>query len=302
MREIGDIVRQFERRRREPYALATLVKAHGSSYRRPGARMMVAADGSAVGSLSGGCLEEEVIEKARQVVRTGAPAWMEFDTRRRFGCHGALEIFVEKASPLLFAELGDCYSARRMACLTTCFGRDAADLGTRFVDGDEKEAPDTFVQRIVPPVQLLVVGDGPDSGALRRFSETLGWSTVQIEDATELSGAYDEWTAAIVKTHNYGRDCAALRALLPLGLRYIGLLGPRRRRDQLLGDILDSGVEVTADIFGPAGLDLGGDSPEAIALSIVAEIQAVFAGGSHRPLRERRAPIHAPRQNVALAC
>ncbi len=189
------------------------------------------------------------------------------------------------------------------ASLATCFGRDAADLGTHFVDEEEEEeAPETFVQQLVPPVQLLVIGDGPDSGALQRFSETLGWSAVQLENAAELSGSYDEWTAAIVKTHNYGRDCAVLRALLPLGLRYIGLLGPRRRRDQLLGDVLDSGVEGAGNVFGPAGLDLGGDSPEAIALSIVAEIQAVFAGGSHRPLRERRAPIHAVPQDVALAC
>lgn len=305
MREIGDIVRQFEQRKRsavagfiepgggERYALATLVRAYGSSYRRPGARMMVAADGSAVGSLSGGCLEEEVILRAQEVLRTGEPAWMEFDTRRRFGCHGALEIFVEHASPEFFAGLAEFYHARRSAVLSTCFARERAEVGTRFVEDEESAAPETFTQRIVPPVQLLVIGEGPDSGALRGLGETLGWKVVQLESATELRGEYDEWTAAIVKTHNYGRDCAALRALLPLGLRYIGLLGPRRRRDQLLGDILDSGVAVDGNIFGPAGLDLGGDAPEAIALSIVAEIQSVFAGGSRQPLRERRAPIHA---------
>ncbi|HSI10640.1 MAG TPA: XdhC family protein [Chthoniobacter sp.] len=314
MREIGDIVRQFEQRKRsavagfiepgrgEPYALATLVRAHGSSYRRPGARMMVAADGGVVGSLSGGCLEEEVIARAQQVLRTGEPAWMEFDTRRRFGCHGALEIFVERALPDFFAELAESYHARRPAVLVTCFAREGAEVGTRFTNSEENDAPDTFTQRIVPPVQLLVIGEGPDSGALRGLGGTLGWSVVQLENATELRSEYDEWTAAVVKTHNYGRDCAALRALLPLGLHYIGLLGPRRRRDQLLGDILDSGVAVDGNIFGPAGLDLGGDAPEAIALSIIAEIQAVFAGGSGLPLRERRAPIHAvAARDAALA-
>lgn len=347
MREIGDIVRLFERRKqaaaarlREPassegraaarspisrsqaaaeggdgpesipptyglnesYALATLVRAHGSSYRRPGARMMIAADGTVAGSLSGGCLEEEVIARALQVLQTGAPAWMEFDTRRRFGCHGALEIFIEPASGEFFAELAECYYARRSAVLATCFARDGAEIGTRFLPEEESAAPDTFVQRLVPPLQLLVIGEGPDNDALCGLGETLGWSIVQIESATELRGAYDEWTAAIVKTHNYGRDCAALRALLPLGLRYIGLLGPRRRRDQLLGDILDSGVEVNGHIFGPAGLDLGGDAPEVIALSIIAEIQSVFAGGSGESLRARRTPIHASiGPEVALA-
>jgi xanthine/CO dehydrogenase XdhC/CoxF family maturation factor len=177
--------------------------------------------------------------------------------------------------------------------LATDFGRESQEPGTRFVDDGETEMPDRLLQRVVPPVQLLLIGDGPDSGALRSLGETLGWSVAQLDSATELRSAYDERTAAIVKTHNYGRDCAALRALLPLGLPYIGLLGPRRRRDQLLGDVLDSGIEVNGNVFGPAGLDLGGDSPEAIALSIVAEIQAVFAGGSCQSLRERRAPIHA---------
>jgi xanthine/CO dehydrogenase XdhC/CoxF family maturation factor len=310
MREIGDIVRQYERRQRaavagpsEMYALATLVRAQGSSYRRPGARMMVAVDGSAVGSLSGGCLEEEVIVRAREVLRTGTPAWMEFDTRRRFGCHGSLEIFIERVGPGFFARLADCYHARRSIVLATCFARAGVETGTRFVDEKDGTAPETFVQRIAPPVQLLVIGDGPDSGALRSFGETLGWSVMQLDCVTDLRGGdCDEWTAAIVKTHNYGRDCAALRALLPLGLRYIGLLGPRRRRDQLVGDILDSGVEVNGSVFGPAGLDLGGDAPEAIALSIIAEIQAVFAGGSGQSLRDRRAPIHATlTRDAALA-
>jgi len=294
MREIGDIVRQYEQDPRETYALATLVRAHGSSYRRPGARMLVTKDARAVGSLSGGCLEEEVIAKARQVVQSGTPAWMEFDTRRRFGCHGALEIFVERASAPFLAQLADHYHARRRATIATGFGRETTEPGTRFMSDEEAAAPDTLVQQLVPPVQLLIIGDGPDSGALQGFAQTLGWSVVQLENATQLAGEYDSWTAAIVKTHNYGRDCAALRALLPLDLPYIGLLGPRRRRDQLLGDVLDSGVAVGTNLFGPAGLDLGGDAPESIALAIVAEIQSVFAGGSTRPLRERRVPIHSP--------
>jgi xanthine/CO dehydrogenase XdhC/CoxF family maturation factor len=294
MRELGDIVQKFERQRDQPFALATLVRSQGSSYRCPGARMMVAADGSAVGSLSGGCLEEEVIEKAGGVLRCGQPAWMEFDTRRRFGCHGSIEIFVERPSAGLLDDLAACFHARQSASLATFFSRDAKDTGTRIVGEFELAAPDVFIQRIEPAFQLLVLGDGPDNPALRAFCKTLGWRVLFLESATELHSSYDAWTAAIVKTHNYGRDCAALRALLPLGLRYVGLLGPRRRRDQLLGDLLDSGAAIGNNLFGPAGLDLGANSPEEIALSIVAEIQAVFAGGTGQSLRERRMPIHAP--------
>jgi xanthine/CO dehydrogenase XdhC/CoxF family maturation factor len=96
----------------------------------------------------------------------------------------------------------------------------------------------------------------------------------------------------IIATHNYGNDCAALRHLLPLGLRYVGVIGPRRRRDELLIDVLDTGIIITSELFAPAGLHLGADAPEEIALSLVAEIQAVFARASRSSLRDHKAPIH----------
>ena len=122
-----------------------------------------------------------------------------------------------------------------------------------------------------------------------------------VENVAEFDGLYDEWTAAVIKTHNYGGDFAALRILLPLDLRYIGLMGPRARREQLLVDLLDTGTAAGPNLFAPAGLDLGGDSPESIALAIVSEIQAVFTGGSRQSLRDRKTPIHAPRSEPAMA-
>src|SRR4051812_26567908 len=97
MKEIREILRLSELRRGEPFALATLVAARGSSYRRPGARMLICPDGATAGSLSGGCLEEEVTLRAAEVMRTGEPALMSFDTRLRFGCNGSIDIFIEAA-------------------------------------------------------------------------------------------------------------------------------------------------------------------------------------------------------------
>ena len=292
MREIGDIVRAFELHRDEPFALATLVQTRGSSYRRPGARMLIASNGEAVGSLSGGCLEYEVVEKARQVLATGIPVLMEFDTRRRFGCNGALEILVERVSESFLTRLAGNFHARRPCLIATAF---TTEPGSRFVSSADEVLESELLQIIEPPPQLLIIGDGPDSVALRAFAETLGWPVCSMESANQLEGAYDPWTAAVVKTHNYGRDFAALRTLLPLELRYIGLIGPRARRAQLVGDLLDTGVTASPNLFAPAGLDLGGDSPEAVALAIVAEIQAVFAAGSLQSLRDSKAPIHARR-------
>ncbi|MEY2584585.1 MAG: xanthine dehydrogenase accessory factor, partial [Verrucomicrobiota bacterium] len=86
MKEIRDILRLYELHRGERLALATLVRTQGSSYRRPGARMLICADGTTAGSLSGGCLEEEVAARALEVLRKGTPELMSFDTRLRYGC------------------------------------------------------------------------------------------------------------------------------------------------------------------------------------------------------------------------
>src|SRR5215471_16347501 len=94
--DLYDIIRKWKKRRGEHFALATLVHVEGSSYRRPGARMLICKDGTTVGSLSAGCIEEEVARCASQVLRTGEPTLMSFDTRRRFGCAGKIDIFVER--------------------------------------------------------------------------------------------------------------------------------------------------------------------------------------------------------------
>jgi xanthine dehydrogenase accessory factor len=88
----------------------------------------------------------------------------------------------------------------------------------------------------------------------------------------------------------------ALQKLLPLNLRYVGLVGPRKRRDQLLNDLLEVGLAINPGFFAPAGLDLGAETPEEIAFSIISEVQRVFGIGSGESLRERKASIHKGKQ------
>jgi xanthine/CO dehydrogenase XdhC/CoxF family maturation factor len=294
VKEISEIIRLWKTRSGEPLALATLVRAKGSSYRRPGARMLICADGTTVGSLSGGCLEEEVAAGARDVIRTGTPSLMSFDTRRRFGCNGTIEIFVERAPDELFAAIENVLRSRTTCTVETVFEPDSALRGSRIVNALEQPGPGASIQEIHPPIRLVTIGNGPDIRPFAELAAVLGWEIITIANITECDFAFDQWTAVIVATHNYGRDCAALRHLLPLRLKYVGLMGPRRRRDELLNDLLDSGVVVVSELFAPAGLHLEADSPEEIALSIVAEIQTTFASASAVPLRERRAPIHEP--------
>jgi xanthine/CO dehydrogenase XdhC/CoxF family maturation factor len=291
MKEIDAIITAFERRRDEPLALATLVRARGSSYRRPGARMLVAQDGTMVGVLSGGCLEEEVATRALDVIKTGVPTLLGFDTRLRYGCNGAIEIFVERISPAFLDGIAASLRSRNECIVATNF-EDSDSLGSTFLSSSEQAASGAFVQTINPALQLFLIGQGPDSAALRGFAAILGWEVIETEEATTLPDKLDEWTAAIVKTHNYGRDYAALAKLLPMGLRYLALLGPRLRRDQLLHALHDAGVARRSELFAPAGLHIGAESPEEIALAVVAEIQTTFFGTKPESLRRRKAPIH----------
>ena len=274
MKDIYDAVREFRKRRGERFALATLVRAQGSSYRRPGARMLIREDGLTIGSLSGGCLEEEVALRARGVLETGEPLLVSFDTRKRFGCHGKIDIFIECVAEKFFVDIANDLDARRSHTAITRFCKNE------------------FVHEIHPPIRVLIFGEGPESAPIRKLSQSLGWQPLEIVDPNSLSILHDEWTAAIVKSHKYGRDFAALQKLLPMNLRYVGLIGPRKRRDQLLNDLLDLGVTINAGFFAPAGLDLGAETPEEIALAIVSEIQRVFGSGSGFSLRDRKMSIH----------
>ncbi len=289
MKEIRDLVRLFEMHAKSRFALATLVRARGSTYRRPGARMLICENGPSSGSLSAGCLEEEVAREASRVIATGEPMLLNFDTRLRFGCDGAIEVFLERAETVFLNELRRHLIGREEISLVTNFSGDRPHR-TRFgFDADKSD----FSQIIPPPIQLLLVGDFPDNKPLRAFAEALGWSVLEARTIAEIPDNLDQRTAAMVKTHHYGRDFAALQKLLPLGLPYVGLIGPRARRDQLLHTLLEQGFALDSELFAPAGFDLGAETAEEIALGVIAEIQMTFAAGTGESLRDRRAPIHA---------
>jgi xanthine/CO dehydrogenase XdhC/CoxF family maturation factor len=114
----------------------------------------------------------------------------------------------------------------------------------------------------------------------------------RVGECVEVDGR----SVALVMTHHYLHDRSLLRFLLPSAARFIGILGPKRRTEALLEDLREEGLSVTSEqrdrLHGPAGLDIGAESPEQIALALVAEIQAVLAGRPGGWLREREGPIH----------
>ncbi|QIF05908.1 XdhC family protein [Roseimicrobium sp. ORNL1] len=289
MKEVRDIVKFWERSGGEPLALATLVAARGSSYRRPGARMLISAAGEAVGGVSAGCIEDDVIACAQQVLKTGMPRLMTVDTRRRFGCNGAIDIFVEPADCGLLSGLRESVGQRQSCLLETVFLGESQ--GTRFATSEP--AFGAFIQKIEPSLRLVLIGDSSETRALGAYGMLLGWDVLQMQGSmSPPMHDLDERTAVLISTHNYGRDCTLLRALLPVGLKYLGLVGSRRRRDELLFDVMHGEVSCYSSLFAPAGLHIAAEAPEEIALSIAAEIQSVFENGTAEHLCHRRSAIH----------
>ena len=183
MKDIYDIIEEFEKRPGQPLALASLVRVVGSSYRRSGARMLICEDGTRAGSLSAGCLEDEVALRAREVLQTGEPIVVSFDTQRRFGCTGRIDIFVERISETFFSHLAQNLAARRSCFVLTVFGQ--KNRGSRMFGvetNSDFEEEDQLIREIRPPIRLLIVGDGPDNRPFYSIGNLLGWQIAEIFD------------------------------------------------------------------------------------------------------------------------
>ncbi len=309
--------------------LATLATVEGSSYRRPGARLLLTTDGRRLGSMSGGCLEEDILVRARNVLVSGTTETVIYDTTSEndlvwgvgLGCHGVVRVVIEKLPPrpLWAVALAENFATRRPTLLAVGHtAPDPAHLGTRLASGPADTETGTFFDRIRPPTTLAIFGAGDDAQPLARLADELGWQvtvadpraafataerfpvaqTLAVAPSGDLVGrvALDADTLAVVMTHHYVHDVPLLRALLPRALAYLGLLGPKKRAERILADLARDGLTITAEmrarLYAPVGLDLGADSPEQVALAIVAEMQAVLAHRDARPLRERTRPIH----------
>jgi xanthine dehydrogenase accessory factor len=155
-----------------------------------------------------------------------------------------------------------------------------------------------FIQTVPLPVRLLLFGRGPEIKPLSQLAGNLGWMVAHFGHSSELGEDFlpDAQTAALVMNHNFGRDLLALDRLLRLRLRYIGLLGPRKRNAELLARLseyrpLNFDIAMK-NLFAPAGLDIGSEAPEEIALAIVSEVAAVLSNRVGGFLRERRSDIH----------
>ena len=303
MKALQQIIRRVEENPSRSWALATLVQTEGSTYRKPGTRLLVDSDGGTLGVLSGGCLEEEIARHGQQVIHDDSPVLLSFDTKRLYGCDGQLKILVEpipaaEESGNLITEIGRLLRNREICRIRARFEGDTLGSELLTVDALVTERRGILIDTVPLPVRLLLFGTGPEIEPITQLAGNLGWVVERCGHPSELAEDFreDAQTAALVMTHNFGRDLLALDRLLPLELRYVGLLGPRKRHAELLARLseyrlLDFDAEVKT-LFAPAGLDIGSEAPEEIALAIVSEVAAVLSNRRGGFLRERKRDIH----------
>lgn len=310
MKSLQQIIQRVAENPTRPWVLATLVQTQGSTYRKPGARVLVDSDGGTLGVLSGGCLEEEIGRYGKGVIENGLPVLLDFDTRRLYGCNGQLKILLEPLPPAepegnLITKIGHLLNNREMCRIRISFEGDALGSELLNIDTFVAERQGVLIDTVLFPIRLLLFGSGPEVEPIIQLAANLGWVVDLFSHPSQLPEDFrtDAQTAGLIMNHRFGRDLLALDRLLSLQLRYVGLLGPRMRRAELLTRLSEyrSGGWTTAfgNLFSPAGLDIGSETPEEIALAIVSEVAAVLANRCGGSLRDRKIDIHAT--NVAVS-
>lgn len=260
--------------------LVTVIGTQGSTYRRAGARTVIGEDGSIDGVISGGCVERDIAERAKAWASDLAPRVVTYDSSSSddivfglgLGCRGRIEMLVQP------------FDGGHPPALPPVPDRDAVSWSTTF------EGRVVLEETIEPQRAVAIFGRGPDTEPVAAVARATGWraEVMRSWDEVDLTG----FDAVVVMTHNFLRDTAVIEAAFASPARYIGLLGPRSRGEEILTQLGDVPPESRERLYNPIGLDLGGDSPEAIALSIVAEMQSVVHESTALPLREKDGPIH----------
>lgn len=342
------------RKRGGPLVLGTVYDTLGSTYSKPGHRILIAANGDYQGLVSGGCLEGDLAERARTVVNTGKPTAVTYDLRNEadelfglgVGCNGLLRVFLQTlneddgyepfaaiaqallgvqpaaTATIIESEVDAAAPGATLVCSadsSRAFGlapAAAAELAARarevLRDGRPRfrvaEPGYSVLYAPLKPIpRLLVLGAGLDAMPLVGMATELGWrvtvadhrpayvarsgfecaerTLLVVPDALCAHLVLDDFDAIVVMSHHLTTDRKYLGQLANVRAAYLGILGPAARRERLLGELAEQGVALHARLRGPVGLDIGADSPESIALSILAELQAAFAGIDARTIR-----------------
>ncbi|WP_442265539.1 XdhC family protein [Tenacibaculum sp. ZS6-P6] len=332
--EFVDIVKQavLHQEKGLKNVLATVVHLEGSSYRKPGVRMLICEDGKMVGAVSGGCVEKEVKLRAQSVFKDGIAKVITYDGRYRLGCEGILYILIEPfyVSNDFINDFEKSLSDREEFTIHSSFVAEddvKGDYGSNIAFQNDKQYTfneklefsndlQKFSQKLKPLTKLLIIGGEHDAVKLTSVSSLLGWevdvitsikdpkSKTDFPEANKVTAStpeivdlnIDSDTVVVLMTHNYVQDLKYLLKIINFNPMYIGILGSTKRRDQLENDLFhykeDVSEELLDKIYSPAGLHIGAITPEEIAVSIVAEILSVIRKKEPYSLRKIKGKIH----------
>lgn len=312
--------------------LATVVHLEGSSYRKPGVRMLISEDLKMTGAVSGGCVEAEVRRRAKSVFQDGKPKIMTYDGRYRLGCEGTLYILLEpfEVSEEFSLQFQNVLESRQEFIIESYFQLEEEAAGGygsiihfkdntlyKFNKSVDSEGLEKFSQTLTPNLKLLIIGAEHDAVKLCTMASLLGWEvdvvsslsdpkqrsdfpgaksvTAQSPELIELH--LDKETVVVLMTHSYTRDLKYLLKLSEHKPRYLGILGSRKRRNQLQNDLLnykeDFDEAFLESIYSPAGLNIGAITPEEIALSILSEILSIVRETVPNSLCQLSGKIHS---------
>ncbi len=312
--------------------LASVVSLEGSSYRKPGVRMSIQENGKMMGAVSGGCVEKEILRQAQSVFKDSKPKLMVYDGRYRLGCEGILYILIEIFHPQnsFFDAFEKQCTSRKSFHIKSYFSKKEEDRnegGSTFVFNNQPhkinsqskniEILSVFEQTIQPGFQLIIVGSEHDSVELCKFASNIGWEVHIVappddpKNIQNFPGArnyygidekefenisYDNQTAIVFMTHSYVKDVKYVSAARNMNVPYLGLLGPSKRREKLIHELLERYEDIDDMFFdklhGPAGINIGAETPQEIAVSIISEILSVIRNQQPMSLKDKKTGIH----------
>ena len=317
--------------------LVTVVDLDGSSYRKPGVRMLVLENNTMIGAISGGCVEKEILRQAKSVFETGKAKIFTYDGRFRLGCEGVIYILLEIFNPedAFVSTFQNCLKERNQFMVYSKYKKEEGifdEIGSyvdfdslvySISDGMEKEnllksSNLLFSQKMDPCFKLIIFGAEHDAVQLCQMATLTGWEVTIVSKPSEYKTIHDfpgaiefisaepdnidlsnidNQTAVMIMTHSFTNDLKCLMALKEHNPIYIGLLGPVHKREDLLSQLLEYYPEINETffdrIFGPAGLNIGSETPQEISISIISEILSVSRNQTPMSLKDKTGKIHA---------
>jgi xanthine dehydrogenase accessory factor len=342
IQEARDVMQKIAQawERNQQASLLMITEVHGSAYRQPGAKMMMATDGQMFGTLSGGCLENDLFEWSKEAIRQSTPLTKQYDLSENelwtlgIGCKGSLEILIvpvdqndsfwqtaitamQEDRPLSlileiptgvrglldpngngWGDLDQLPEEVRQHALDRTFQRTRAEVISL---GNRRFVIDTMR----PSEQLIIAGAGHDAIPLVSVAAQVGFRVAVLDPRKDFNNGFrfpaasshfvvepneadpaalhDSWW--IIMNHQQSRDEASLALALRSNPRFIGVLGPLSRTQEMLANI---GADLSSGpLHAPIGLDLGAETIEEVAISIVSELMMLRSGSSGRPLHGR---------------